>query len=146
MQNNAVNYLSTFLLLHIPLPETAQATVRVLFGLKQKAKTMSIFDKFKDIQDRIKKSTTPVETRKEQPSERQDVLHSSYERLAAWIKTKYGNRFRDGTKSADVEAQLQNIFRELETKGAFRKYPKIAKGFRAYIDERKYGDLVRVSE
>jgi hypothetical protein len=69
---------------------------------------------------------------------------SRYDRLAAWIKTRYGNRFRDGVPSAEVEAQLENVFKELETQGAFIKHPKIANGFRAYISERKYGDLVRV--
>lgn len=68
---------------------------------------------------------------------------SRYDRLAAWIKIRYGNRFRDGAPSAEVEAQLENIFRELEAQGTFAKHPKIANGFRAYISERKYGDLVR---
>jgi len=71
---------------------------------------------------------------------------SRYNRLAAWIKTRYGNRFRDGAPSAEVETQLQSILRELEAQGAFAKHPKIANGFRAYISERKYGDLVRVTD
>ena len=71
---------------------------------------------------------------------------SRYGRLAAWIKTTYGNRFRDGVTSTEVETQLQNLLKELETTEDFKKYPKIANGFRAYISERKYGDLVRVIE
>lgn len=71
---------------------------------------------------------------------------SRYDRLAAWIKTRYRNQFRDGMNSFEVETQLTNIFRDLESKGAFRKHPKIANGFRAYISERKYGDLVKVAE
>jgi hypothetical protein len=48
--------------------------------------------------------------------------------------------------SAEVETQLRSILGELEAKGAFKKHPKIANGFRAYISEKKYGDLVKVSE
>ena len=69
-----------------------------------------------------------------------------YGRLAAWIKTTYGTRFRDGATSTEVEMQLQNLLKELETTPDFKKHPKIANGFRAYISERKYGDLVRVTE
>jgi hypothetical protein len=69
-----------------------------------------------------------------------------YGRLAAWIKTRYGDRFRDGATSVEVETQLQNLLRELETTEDFKKHPKIANGFRAYISEKKYGDLVRVIE
>ena len=45
-----------------------------------------------------------------------------------------------------MEAQLQNLLKELETTEDFKKHPKIANGFRAYISEKKYGDLVRVIE
>lgn len=87
------------------------------------------------------------EEQKRKEERREEETHQSrYYRLAAWIKTRYGNRFRDCVKSVDVETQLENIFKELETKGVFKKNPKIAKGFRAYISERKYGDLVRVIE
>ena len=48
--------------------------------------------------------------------------------------------------SVEVEAQLRSILGELEAKGAFKKHPKIANGFRAYISKREYGDLVKVSE
>jgi len=101
---------------------------------------MGFLEKLKKSLEEAKKLTTQPSSAPKPPS----VAHSRYERLAAWIKTRYGNRFRDGVKSIEVEAQLQNIFKELETKGAFKKYPKIANGFRAYINERKYGDLVKV--
>ena len=100
---------------------------------------MGFLDKLKKKLEEARVSTTQP-TRAPTPTGRR----SRYERLAAWIKTRYGNRFRDDTTSGEVEAQLGNIFSELETKGAFRKHPKIANGFRAYINERKYGDLVRV--
>jgi len=99
---------------------------------------MGFLDKLKKKLEEAKVLTTPSRA----PT--LPTRHSHYESLAAWIKTRYGNRFRDGSTSADVEAQLENIFSELETRGAFKKHPKIANGFRAYISERKYGDLVRV--
>jgi hypothetical protein len=105
-------------------------------------KSMGFLDKIKKSLEEAKKLTTQP-ARAPTPS---SGAYSRYERLAAWIKTRYGNRFRDGVKNSEVEAQLQNIFKELETKGAFRKYPKIANGFRTYINEKKYGDLVRVIE
>jgi len=106
---------------------------------------MGILDKLKKGWE-VKKSweigkSTTQPTRPPYP-----VARGRYGRLAAWIKTRYGNRFRDGTTSVEVETQLENIFKELETEGVFRKHPKIANGFRAYINGRKYGDLVKVSE
>lgn len=106
---------------------------------------MGIFDKLKKGWEIKKtwgtKSSTPPE-----PAPTPPVTHGRYGRLAAWIKTNYGSRFREGVASGEVEAQLRNIFGELEAKGAFKKHPKIANGFRAYISERRYGDLVKVSE
>jgi len=106
---------------------------------------MSIFDK-------LKKSWKVEKTWGKKPgppkSERAAMpgAQSRYGRLAAWIKTTYGNRFRDGATSVEVETQLQNLLKVLETTEDFKKHPKIANGFRAYISERKYGDLVRVVE
>lgn len=100
---------------------------------------MGFLDKLKKSLEEAKKLTTQPARPTPQP-----VPRSCYERLAAWIKTRYGNRFRDGVTSIEVETQLENIFRELEAKGAFKKYPKIANGFRAYISGREYGDLVKV--
>jgi hypothetical protein len=106
---------------------------------------MGIFDKFKkgwEVRKTwgVKKSSQP-----EQPPT-PPATGGRYGRLAAWIKTNYGNRFREGVTSVEVETQLRSILGELEAKGAFRKYPKIANGFRAYISKREYGDLVKVSE
>lgn len=104
---------------------------------------MGIFDKLKKGWE-VKKSwgTAKPTTGPERAS--MPGARSRYDRLAAWIKTRYGNRFRDGVPSAEVEVQLQNLFRELEKQGAFAKHPKIANGFRAYITEKEYGDLVKV--
>ncbi len=107
---------------------------------------MGIFDKLKKGWEvkktwETKKSSTQPERAPTPPETR-----SRYGRLVAWIKANYGSRFKEGVPSVEVEAQLKSILGELEAKGAFKKYPKIANGFRAYISERKYGDLVKVSE
>jgi hypothetical protein len=110
---------------------------------------MGLFDKFKKGWKVGKtwektwgnKSTTPEQERAPPQGEQ-----GRYGRLAAWIKTRYGNRFMDGATSTEVETQLENILKELETTEDFKKHPKMATGFRTYISDKKYGDLVRVSE
>jgi hypothetical protein len=72
--------------------------------------------------------------------------YGRYGRLAAWIKSNYGNRFRDGSTTEEVKQQLERVLRERERMGDFEYYPAIMRGFRAYIDRREYGDLVRISE
>ena len=106
---------------------------------------MGIFDKFKKGWE-VKKTWGVKKSSQPEHPPTPPVSQSRYGRLAAWIKTNYGGRFREGVTSVEVEAQLKSIFEELEAKGAFKKHPKIANGFRAYISERKYGDLVRVGE
>jgi hypothetical protein len=108
---------------------------------------MGIFDKFKkgwNVGKTWEKTwgNKPTEQERAPPQEGQ----GRYGRLAVWIKTRYGNRFTDGATSTEVETQLANILKELETTEDFRKHPKMATGFRAYISEKQYGDLVRVSE
>ena len=110
---------------------------------------MGIFDKLKKGW-KVEKTWEKTWGNKPTPPEPERVApqggEGRYGRLAAWIKTRYGNRFINGATSTEVETQLQNILKELETTEDFKKYPKIANGFRAYISEKKYGDLVRVSE
>jgi hypothetical protein len=105
---------------------------------------MSIFDKLKKGWE-IKKTWGTKATSEPTPTPPPET-HGRYGRLAAWIKTNYGPRFKDGETSAEIEAQLKIILGELEAKGAFTKHPKIANGFRTYISERKYGDLVKVGQ
>jgi hypothetical protein len=106
-------------------------------------------DLFKKVKDEVDKRTLGQQPqRREQEGQRSqnEGEEGQYQCLAAWIKTRHGNRFRDGQTTSEVEAQLQNILKELEAKGQFQKHPKIANGFRAYISQRKYGDLVKASQ
>lgn len=106
---------------------------------------MGIFNKFKKGWE-IKKTWGTKPPTQPEPKPTPPETQSRYGRLAAWIKINYGSRFREGATSVEAETQLTNILGELEAKGAFKKHPKIANGFRAYISEKKYGDLFKVSE
>jgi hypothetical protein len=67
-----------------------------------------------------------------------------YGRLAAWIKSNYGNNFQDGQTSDEIKKELDRIYSELDRKGSLSGSAKT--GFRTFIDTRKYGDLVKVRE
>jgi hypothetical protein len=87
------------------------------------------------------------QNRKEAPKlhlQQRNRRSGKYGRLAAWIKSNYGNYFKDGQTSDEVKNQLDKIFRELDSKGSLSGDAK--KGFRTFIDTRKYGDLVKVRE
>jgi hypothetical protein len=74
---------------------------------------MGFFDKLKKglkVEKTWGKPTRPEPERAPIPR-----AQSRYGSLAAWIKTTYGNRFRDGATSTEVETQLQNLLKELET-------------------------------
>jgi hypothetical protein len=120
----------------------------------QEREIMVFGDIFKNVQKELEKGVGDQQQReREQQKQKEDreryeekPHEGGYERLTAWIKTRYGNRFRDGQKNVEVESQLESIFKEREAKGDFKKHPKIANGFRIYIDQKKYGDLVKVSQ
>ena len=78
-----------------------------------------------------------------QPQQR-NRRSGKYGRLAAWIKSNYGDNFRDGQTSDEVKNQLDRIFRDLDSTGALSGDAKM--GFKTFIDTRKYGDLVKVRE
>ena len=69
-----------------------------------------------------------------------------YGRLAAWIKSNYGDRFQDSSTTDEVKEQLEQILKERERMGDFRDFPDALKGFKSYINKREYGGLVRISE
>ena len=69
-----------------------------------------------------------------------------YARIGAWVKAKYGSRFRDGMSTEQASQQLEFIMRELKATDAFRKSPGRFEAFQMYIDEERYGDLVKIVE
>jgi len=95
-------------------------------------------------QEEEKKREEPKQ--QEQPKQQQPRNRRSgkYGRLAAWIKSNYGNNFRDGQTSDEVKNQLDKILRELDQRGSLG--PDAKRGFKQYIDTRKYGDLVKIRE
>jgi hypothetical protein len=114
---------------------------------------------FKDLLGSIKKEAEKriaqqEETKKQDEQNRKENIKTQlqkrnrrsgkYGRLAAWIKSNYGNNFKDGQTSDEVKTQLDRIFTELESKGSLSGDAK--RGFRTFIDTRKYGDLVKVRE
>jgi hypothetical protein len=110
---------------------------RKLFkGLKKEAeKIIEEVEEWEEEQEETAEEETPVA-----PS------YGRYGRLAAWIKSVYGDRFRDGSTTEEVRRQLERVLRERERMGDFEDNPAIFKGFRAYIDREEYGDLVRIRE
>src|SRR4030042_2908524 len=93
-------------------------------------------------QEEEKKREEPKQ--QEQPKQQQPRNRRSgkYGRLAAWIKSNYGNNFRDGQTSDEVKNQLDKILRELDQRGSLG--PDAKRGFRQYIDTRKHGHLVKI--
>ena len=95
-------------------------------------------------QEEEKKREEPKQQEQLKQQQPRNRRSGKYGRLAAWIKSNYGNNFRDGQTSDEVKNQLDKIFRELDQKGSLGSDAK--RGFRQYIDTRKYGDLVKVRE
>jgi hypothetical protein len=108
---------------------------------------------FRDIFKVLKKEAEKVIEEAEKQAEKHEktetpsqVPTGKYWRLAAWIKSNYGDWFKDGATTEEVRQQLEKVFRERERMGDFRNNPAILKGFRVYIEGRQYGNLVRVRE
>lgn len=114
---------------------------------------MSFRDIFKSLKDEVEKRARQQEPQKQPEKPKHEETRPEgvrrrhgYRRLIAWLKENYGARFRDGSTTAAVQAELEKIYKELEAKGDFRDNPEIVKGWRAYIDGKQYGELVRISE
>jgi hypothetical protein len=108
---------------------------------------------FRDLMNNLKKEAekriTEQEAQKQQAEPKQQEKPKRtgsrrYGRLAAWIKSKYGDNFKDGQTSDEVNLQLNKIFRDIDSKGGFGSEAR--KGFKTYIDKRQYGDLVKIRE
>jgi len=115
---------------------------RDLFGsLKKEAeKVLADQEEARKREEQNRKSSQQPHAQTHQRNRR----NGKYGRLAAWIKSNYGNNFRDGQTSDEVKNQLDVIFRELDSKGDLSGDAK--RGFRTFIDTRKYGDLVKIRE
>jgi len=95
-------------------------------------------------QEDAKKQEEQKRDEASKPQPQRNRRSGKYGRLAAWIKSNYGTNFKDGQTSDEVKAQLDKIFSELDSKGSLSGDAK--RGFRTFIDTRKYGDLVKVRE
>ena len=84
----------------------------------------------------------PPEPQKQQEPKRKRKYR--YGKLAAWIKSNYGANFKNGQTNDEVKAQLDQLYAKLEASGKLSGDAK--RGFRKYIDNRSYGDLVKVRE
>jgi hypothetical protein len=63
---------------------------------------------------------------------------SRYGKIVVWLKANYGSRFTQGASTDEIRMQLTKIFNE---DIAPRRHA--LQGFRNYIAQRQYGDLVR---
>ena len=111
---------------------------------------MPWFDIIKKVADELQKENPPGQNKGTTPpsppqQRRRNYPKRGYGKIAYWLKTNYGNRFVEGASTVEIENQLTNIFGELQTKPFFKQYPQNLNGFKAYIAEKKFGDLVRVS-
>ena len=80
-----------------------------------------------------------------EPQQRQRTYPKrGYGKIALWLKTRYGNRFSPSSTPAEIENQLTKILEDIQKGRAYRENPKLINGFRAYIAEKKFEDLVRV--
>ncbi|MCE5316799.1 MAG: hypothetical protein LLG04_05485 [Parachlamydia sp.] len=93
---------------------------------------MPIFDTAKRKTEPSSNAPTPVAS---PPKQR-------YKRIVRWLKANYGDRF-EGASTDEIEKQLTMIFKEV-VEPNFINEPKYAKGFKAYIEQKQYGDLVSV--
>lgn len=66
-----------------------------------------------------------------------------YKRIVRWLKENYGDRFKEGASTDEIEKQLTKIFKE-NIEPNISEPEKYAKGFKNYIEQRQYGDLVGV--
>jgi hypothetical protein len=106
---------------------------------------MSLFDAFKKINEALAKAPSnshPPEQKSATPASRLTPPKQRYKRIVKWLKMTYGERF-EGASTEEIEKQLTKILKE-DIEPNFRTEPKYIKGFKNYIAEKQYGDLVRV--
>lgn len=104
---------------------------------------MSLFDTFKKINEAIKSGQPPVDnkTSKEEPTS--STPKKRYRKLAYWLKMNYGDQFKKGASTDELQKVLTEIFKK-DIEPNYTSEPKYVKGFKNYIAQRQYGDLVSV--
>lgn len=114
---------------------------------------MSLFDAFKKINEALEKaqSTPPAPTPQDRKS--QDTANQTnkskalpkqrYKRIVNWLKANYGDQFKEGASTDEIEKQLSKIFKDV-VEPNYISQPEYVKGWKKYIEERQYGDLVSV--
>ena len=117
----------------------------LLGSLKKEAeKHLTEQEEARKREEQNRRETKP-ENQKSQPQpQKRNRRTGKYGRLTAWIKSNYEKNFRDGQTSDEIKKELDKIFSELESNGSLSGDAK--RGFRTFIDTRKYGDLVKVRE
>ena len=111
----------------------------ILGGIKKEAEKRIAEQEQKN---RNQQQQKPPEQRKQQEPQRKRKYR--YGKLAAWIKSNYGANFKDHQTNDEVKSQLDQLYAKREGSGKLSGDAK--RGFRKYIDNRSYGDLVKVRE
>lgn len=113
---------------------------------------MSLFDAFKKINDALAKVQPPANKSEEkkapqeessQPAPSASLPKKRYRKLAYWLKQNYGDKFRKDASTDELQRILTEIFKK-DIEPNYRSEPKYVKGFKNYIEQRQYGDLVSV--
>jgi len=111
---------------------------------------MSLFDAFKKINEALSKSqsTPPAPPSKDQDTTNQTdkskaLPKQRYKRIVRWLKENYGDQFEEGTPTDEIEKRLSKIFKDV-VEPNYISQPEYVKGWKKYIEQRQYGDLVRV--
>jgi ribosomal protein L40E len=103
-----------------------------------------IFKSLKNIKDEADKCARQQEAQEREQERERNVgrkrTYHNYRKFAGWIKENYGDRFKDGSTTAEVQRQLEGICNQLDVDETVRQ------GWRTYIERRHFGDLLRVSD
>lgn len=95
-----------------------------------------------------KSATDQVEKGSDQGTNSQNVQLKTppkqrYRRIVRWLKENYGDQLKGTTSTEEIEKKLTKIFKA-DIEPNYINEPKYLKGFKNYIEQRQYGDLVSV--
>jgi len=66
--------------------------------------------------------------------------NSDYSRIALWIRERYGSRLAPGMDASQLRGELETVFKSEQARGI---PVKALKGFRSYIDQQQYANLIQ---